>query len=253
MDHISKEILLSAAKSERVPNAYLFFGANSGSLLDEALSLAKVLDCTEKSGCGACDNCLKISKFCHPDLMLISGEGKAIGIDEVRQAATYTRYGPTLAKWKVVIVRDADKLTEDASNSFLKTLEEPVSNVLYILTTTREQRILKTISSRCQKIYFPEEKGRSETTDISLVERFILLDKTEIPELIQYADELSRHPDLEGVLNSIIGSYREKLKPSSARQFLGIRNIFRGIRAIERHGNKKLAMESMLLSMKGGA
>lgn len=230
--NIPRKILLGAVASERIPNAYLFVGANSQALLDEALFLAGEL------------------KSKSPDLAVISSSGKAIKIDEIRQISSFARFGPAECKWKVVIVQGADLMTEEASNSFLKTLEEPHDRILFILTTTRYSRILKTIASRCQQIMFAGEETDSYENTEEYADKILNIGKIDIPQLLSLAEELAQQPDPLAALNSILGSYRKKLDASSGKKFLAIKMILEAARSIERRGNKRLTMDNMLLSLK---
>lgn len=232
MEEISRKILLGAATSGRVPNAYLFVGADPEALLQEATSFAKELNCA------SCD------------LLVLSSGGKSIKIDEIRQVSDFVRFGPAMSKWKVIIINGADRMTEEASNSFLKTLEEPLNNVLFILTSARESKILRTISSRCQKLMFNNEKPASDESVEDLTEKILKIEEMSIPQMMAASEELSVDPELEEKLNSVIYNYRDKVDPASEKKILATRQIFSALRAIERKGNKRLALDSMFLSLK---
>lgn len=246
---------MGAAKSGRVPNAYLFVGADPKALFDEALLLAGVLNCSEKAelGCGTCDNCEKIARRVHPDLLVISNPGKSIKIDEIRGIADFVRFGPTYASWKVIIVDNADLMTEEASNSFLKTLEEPHGNILFILTTTRESRILRTISSRCQKILFSDSNIATDETVGHITEKLLNIGAMEIPNMLALSDELSAAPDLDYTLNQVLYDYRKKVDIASANDFLAMKSIFEALRSLDRKGNKRLTLDNMFFSLKEAA
>ncbi len=232
MEEISRKILLGAAASGRVPNAYLFVGADPEALLQEAASFAKALNCA------SCD------------LLILSGGGKSIKIDEIRQVSDFVRFGPAVSKWKVIIINGADRMTEEASNSFLKTLEEPLDRVLFILTSARESKILRTIASRCQKLMFNNEKPASDESVEDLTEKILNMEEMSIPQMMAASEELSVDPDLEEKLNSVLYNYRDKVGPAGGKKILATREIFNALRAIERKGNKRLALDSMFLSLK---
>jgi len=261
LENISRKVLLGAAASGRIPNAYLFVGADSQALLDEAVFFARVLNCTSEGkpfpcdfdGDKLCDSCKKIKRGSHADLLILSGNGKSIKIDEIRQVSDYVKFGPSLFKWKVIVVNGADRMTDEASNSFLKTLEEPLDQVLFILTTVRESRILRTVASRCQKIAFFNEKPSADETAAALAEKIFNIEKIDIPQLLAASDELSASPDLEGTLNSVLYDYRDKVNPASGKKFLAVREIFNALRGIERKANKRLALDTMFLSLKEGS
>jgi DNA polymerase III delta prime subunit len=232
LEEISRKILLGAAASGRVPNAYLFVGADPEALLQEATSFAKALNCA------SCD------------LLILSGGGKSIKIDEIRQVSDFVRFGPAVSKWKVIVINGADRMTEEASNSFLKTLEEPLDNILFILTTVRESKVLKTIASRCQKLMFNSEKPASDESVEALTEKILKIDEMSIPQMMAASEELSVDPELEEKLNSVIYNYRDKVGPAGGKKILAVREIFNALRAVERKGNKRLALDAMFLSLK---
>lgn len=250
---------MGAASSGRIPNAYLFAGANPQSLLDEAIFFAGVLNCSagpgsvREGGCGKCESCDKIKRRIHPDVLIISSsvrQGKSIKIDEIRQISSFVRFGPALSRWKLIIMEDADLMTEEASNSFLKTLEEPHKNVLFILLTTRETNILKTIVSRCQKIMFPNMEVKADDSADQLADKLTGAEKMSIPSLLALSDELSALPDLEGTLNSAIYKYGEKVDYRQEKKYVAVREIFEAVRSLERRANKRLTLDNMLLSLK---
>lgn len=94
---------------------------------------------------------LKKEPFAHPDFLLIEGEN-SISIDQIRKIKKWLTLKPYHGKTKAVLIKEAEKLTLPAQNAFLKTLEEPPSQSLIILTTGRPENLLPTIISRCQII-----------------------------------------------------------------------------------------------------
>ena len=235
MDNISKRLLSGAAKSGRVSNAYLFVGADTEELLEEAKLFSKELNCSSH------------------DLLLLSSNGKSVKIDEIRQITDFVKHGPVGQGWKVIIIHGADKMTEEASNSFLKTLEEPLNRILFILTTNRESKILRTIASRCQKVMFYGEKTAPDENAAELADKILNIDKMSIPQALAISDELSADPDIEDKLNSVLYSIGGKTGAGSGKKLLMTRQIFNALRGLERKGNKRLALDTMFLSLKEAA
>ena len=260
MEDISRKFLLGAVASGRIPNAYLFVGADSKALLDEAVFFARVLNCASKAktpcdleGSDQCESCGKVKKSCHPDLLLISGTGKSnsIKIEQIRQdVRDFVKFGPSTSKWKVIVIDGADRMEEEASNSFLKTLEEPLNQVLFILTTVRESNMLRTIASRCQKLMFYHENAAADENIEGLTEKILRIQEMSIPQLLALSEELSYDKDLESKLNSVLYDYRRKIDLKSRGKFLATREIFSALRSIERKANKRLALDTMFLSLK---
>ena len=170
------EVLRSALECRRIPASYLFSGPEGIGKNLAAMTLAKAVNCLEGDGVDPCDNCAscrKIDAGNHPDVHLIpprdkldeGGEtGDTIKIEHVRQLQDSIYLRPYEGKYKVFIVDNAHLLTPDASNAFLKTLEEPPANSLIILITSKPRMLLSTIVSRCQRVRFAslpkDELGR---------------------------------------------------------------------------------------------
>lgn len=143
-------------KKGKVPHAMLFEGPNGIGKKKVALWTFQALNCKEApgEGCGSCNTCERISRLTHPDLLLLAPEGESLGIDQIRKAHQMLQFKPLEALWKGVIVEEADRLTEEAANAFLKTLEEPPPWTLIILLASSAESLLPTVRSRCQKVRF---------------------------------------------------------------------------------------------------
>ncbi|HBV99232.1 MAG TPA: DNA polymerase III subunit delta' [Desulfotomaculum sp.] len=150
-------MLKGSLSSGRVAHAYLFSGPGGVGKLTTALAFAGALMCGSPpggEGCGQCDGCRRVAGGIHPDVELIRPEGATMKIGQLRKMAAGTQYGPATGMWTVRILDGADLMTQEAANSLLKTLEEPVTGVVIILVTARPQAMLPTIVSRCQHMYF---------------------------------------------------------------------------------------------------
>ena len=144
--------------SGRIPNGLLFWGpAGVGKRLS-ALETAKAINCESGSGdgCGTCISCRKIEHGNHADVKVIapSGRGRIIDVEAVDTINELASYRPFEARWRVVIIQDAERMGVPAQNHFLKTLEEPPSNTLFIMITEFPRLLLPTIRSRCQQVRF---------------------------------------------------------------------------------------------------
>ena len=142
----------------RLAHAYLFSGPDGCGKSQTAFALAQMLNCEspgEKNFCGECGSCRKIASGNHPDLYLLQAAvGETIKIEEIRTFIQRSGLRSFEANWKVFIIKNADRLTKDASNALLKTLEEPNRQTLMILTTSVPELCLDTIKSRCQGVNF---------------------------------------------------------------------------------------------------
>lgn len=166
------QLLKSVWMQNKLPSAYLFVGPEGIGKSFVARTFAKFINCLNKKiddSCDSCISCIKIDKGIHPDVHLISADmggvslevlGDSIKIDQIRQLQKDISLKPYEAKIKIFIINDAEKLTLEASNAFLKILEEPPADSLIILITSKPQLLLPTILSRCQRLKFsPLEKN----------------------------------------------------------------------------------------------
>lgn len=146
--------LRNAIKSNRIANGYIFAGPSEIGKELLAISLAKALNCVEGNGdfCDKCVSCRRINDENHTDVRLIRPDGTRLKIEQMRFLKKQSSYKSLESNRKIYIISDAEKMTPEAANSILKTLEEPSGVVLFILLTTVYNSILLTIRSRCQLV-----------------------------------------------------------------------------------------------------
>jgi DNA polymerase-3 subunit delta' len=148
----------------RLAHAYLFTGNDLEELEGIAGTLAKAINCQTAApaagqthdSCERCDSCRRINANNHPDVHWLRPESKlrVITIEQARELMRAVQLTPTGARHKVGIVVAAERMSPQAANAFLKTLEEPPSRSLLILLSTDPQRLLETIRSRCLSVRF---------------------------------------------------------------------------------------------------
>jgi len=155
---LALRILQGHLESGCIAPAYLFVGPEGVGKHMAAVEMAKALNCDKvpRGPCGACESCRRIARRVHPDLHELTSQGasEAIRIDEVWQVLGQVALRPFMGRWGVVILDGADRLTEEAGNLLLKTLEEPPSQARFFLITAKPFDCLPTIVSRCQAIRF---------------------------------------------------------------------------------------------------
>lgn len=149
--------LKRALSQGRLAHAYLFTGPEGVGKRTTALALAQVVNCQGGTldGCDACQACRKIRAGLHPDVRVIEPEGTSLKIDQIRELQAEVALKPYEGKRKVFIIDSAERMTEQAGNALLKTLEEPAGETILILVTSNASAVLPTISSRCQEVRFP--------------------------------------------------------------------------------------------------
>ncbi|MGR3220059.1 MAG: DNA polymerase III subunit delta' [Candidatus Anammoxibacter sp.] len=154
-------------KKSHLAHAYIFFGMDGVGKSLFAQQLTKTLNCNavDFDSCGKCVSCRKIEAGSSPDIMWVSLQKgkKLLGIDDVRAVQDSAALKPVESNHKIFIIREADKLSEEALNCLLKTLEEPPPATMIILLIQSLDSLPETIVSRCQVIRF-----RSLSNDIVL-------------------------------------------------------------------------------------
>ncbi|MBN1847914.1 MAG: DNA polymerase III subunit delta' [Deltaproteobacteria bacterium] len=141
----------------KIPHAYLFTGIPGVGKTTTALALAQALNCREpinEEGCGGCRACKQVMNGNFPDLISIEPDNQNIKIDQIRELNRNLCFKPVTGPYRVSIIHQAETMTAEAANAFLKTLEEPPPGNILILKVTEPLDLLGTIISRCQKIPF---------------------------------------------------------------------------------------------------
>ncbi len=141
----------SANNTQGMTHSWLFTGPPGSGRSNAAISFAAALLC-EKGGCGVCTNCLTVKDGSHADIELIKTEGLSIKVDEVRELITRTSWSPSVGNYRVVVIEDADRLTESAANALLKVIEEPGARTVWLLCAPTLTDVLPTIRSRCRHL-----------------------------------------------------------------------------------------------------
>ena len=138
-------------ESQSMTHAWLFTGPPGSGRSNTALAFAAALLCPD-SGCNNCINCTTALRGTHVDVELIRTEGLSIKIEEVRELITRSSWTPSVAQYRVVIIEDADRLTESAANALLKAIEEPGLRTVWLLCAPTLSDVLPTIRSRTRNL-----------------------------------------------------------------------------------------------------
>lgn len=189
-----KEYLNKSISQDNILHSYLFLGTEGIGKLLVAKEFARKILCLEntKDETCTCKSCTCFNSQNHPDFYIINEEGENIKIDTIRQITEKVIEKPIISNKKVYIINDCDKMTKEAQNCLLKTLEEPPEFVTIILISSNENIILNTIKSRCMTIKFKNIPNN---------------------ELAQYAKNVIGYEELsENLLTSFDGSIGKAIK-----------------------------------------
>ena len=191
--------LQNAIKLNKVAHAYLFSGPRGTGKTSMAKIMAKALNCVHgptTEPCNECEICKGITKGTISDIVEIDAASNN-GVDEIRDLRDKVKYLPSECRYKVYIIDEVHMLSQGAFNALLKTLEEPPSHVIFILSTTEPHKIPATILSRCQRFDFQS------------------LDKADIVERLQYvlnAENIKATPEaVDLIAESSEGGMRDAL------------------------------------------
>mgnify|MGYP006323668167 FL=1 len=192
--------LSNAIEQDKVNHAYLFVGSRGTGKTSMAKILAASLNC-ERGGptlhpCGECESCTSIAAGTSVDVVEMDAASNR-SVDDIRSLRDRVAFAPSHGGWKVYILDEAHMLTKEAWNAFLKTLEEPPPNTVFILATTEAHKVMPTIADRCQRFDFQ----RPSVDQIS-----------EVLNRVSAAESISIDPGAVAMLaRSASGSFRDAL------------------------------------------
>jgi len=156
-----KETLVNAINNSKIVHAYLLTGPRGSGKTSSARILAKSLNCSNAldgkspstQPCGVCESCVSIANSSSIDVVEIDAASHG-GVDDARQIVEKVNLASVNGKFRVYIIDEVHMLSNAAFNALLKVIEEPPSNVVFILATTEVDKVPKTIASRCQQLRF---------------------------------------------------------------------------------------------------
>ena len=218
--------LRHSANLGRVSHSYLFCGPRGSGKTTTARIMAKAVNCLDLQDgdpCNSCTVCTSINDGQFMDIIEMDAASNR-GIDEIRDIREKVNFSPVQGKRKVYIIDEAHMLTDQASNAFLKTLEEPPAHVMFILCTTEAHRILPTIVSRCQRFDFrriPSNAIFDRLDEISRAEGAVV-DSEALRLVARYADGSLR--DAENLLEQLVVSYDCGVTLAQVEELLGLGN-----------------------------
>jgi DNA polymerase III subunit delta' len=149
-------------------HAWLLTGPPGSGRSNAAAAFAAALLC-EAAGCGECKSCRMVSSGSHPDVAVLATEKVIISIDEIRQLVAQSYFGGSISRYQIMIIEDADRMTERSSNVLLKALEEPPAGTIWLLCAPSEADMLPTIRSRVRRVALKQPS--TETVKQLLISR----------------------------------------------------------------------------------
>ena len=180
------EVLRRAVAGNRhaMTHAWLFVGPPGSGRSNAAKAFAAALQC-RAGGCGTCEACRTTLSGAHPDVTLLRTEQLSIGVAEVRELVGRANVGPVLGGFQIVVVEDADRITERGADALLKGLEEPSPRTVWLLCAPSADDVIVTIRSRCRQLKLVTPSDEAVTQ--------LLIDRDGVsPALAAYAARASQ-------------------------------------------------------------
>lgn len=208
----NKEILKKIIKLSQISHSYIFWGTEGIGKKIIAKEFAKKILCLEnkEENC-KCKSCIEFDSKNNPDFSILDLEDGKIKIEQVREMQRKVAEKPIISNKKVYIINDADKMTIEAQNCLLKTLEEPPEYITIILICSNENNLLSTIKSRCTRIFFEPieiEKVKKYVIENKLFENIneniIELSQGSIGKAINLLEHQNLYENLEKILISLL-------------------------------------------------
>lgn len=180
----NKKILEKAINLKKMSHSYIFWGTEGIGKKIIAKEFAKQILCLgdNKPDC-KCKSCIEFDSENNPDFQLINSENDKIKIEQIREMQRKIAEKPIISHHKVYIIDNADRMTPEAQNCLLKTLEEPPEYIVIILICSNENNLLSTIKSRCTRLHFDKIENSEILDYINKNEP----DKNISPNIIEFA------------------------------------------------------------------
>ena len=216
--------LKNQINSERIAHAYLLCGTRGTGKTSTAKILAKAVNCLNSDHgepCNECEMCKKINAGIAIDVTELDAASHN-GVDNIRDIIEDVQYPPQEARYKVYIIDEVHMLSIGAVNAFLKTLEEPPSNIIFILATTDPQKLPITILSRCQRFDFKRIKSADifERLRKIVTQQGVFVEDKSLKLISRVSDGAMR--DALSILDQAISMNEDKVEYDSLIDMLGL-------------------------------
>ena len=154
----------NAIRQKKISHAYLLCGESGSGKRLVAEAFAKAVLCEEGGieACGKCKSCKQAESGNHPDIRVVVREKATLGVKEIREQVTAdVQIKPYSSEYKIYLIDEAEKMTEEAQNALLKTIEEPPEYAVFLLMAERQELLLSTVLSRCVLLpFYPVATGK---------------------------------------------------------------------------------------------
>ena len=185
----------------------------------------------------------------HPDIHTIESKNiKSIGIEDIKHLQKEMIFNPYIESVQIALIFDAQKLTTEAQNSFLKTLEESSNSTAYILITDSEKNLLQTIVSRSSRVYTKETNIKRETQNIPEILKLDLI------EAFSQIEKIAKEKDRTDNLILDLELYYQQLFKEALNQNRqtkqicdNIQEVLKTRKRLEANGNRRLLLENLFL------
>ncbi|MBI3313503.1 MAG: hypothetical protein HYZ83_04660 [Candidatus Omnitrophica bacterium] len=245
-------------EKNRLSTTYLLSGGNAQK--DElALAFASALNCEAGKIFEACScvSCHKIQNQSHPDVLQVGKdiEAKSIKIEEIRSMKNKASLKPYEGKWKVFIFPEADRLTAEAQNALLKTLEEPPTHSIFILLVENKNHLFETIQSRSFEVRLRPAEDSGNDSKVRAEDIIASLGAGNWEDFFEKYQAVPRE-QLNDLLDGLLEYFQKSMKRAAADQEKLIRvvqaveQVVQGKESLDDNVNQKLALTRLAMRLR---
>jgi hypothetical protein len=256
--------LRAALSRGRLHHAWIIAGLDIERAALLAKTFAGALLCPSSPGepCGACGPCTRLAAGTHADFIFVAPEGegstRVIKVDAIRGVVHAVSLAPLEGDRKVVVVRDAGRMTRDAQNALLKTLEEPPPSTILVLVTHQVEVLLPTIRSRCLKVALKlRPLAHAAAADASIAELFAALGQGPTPALDLAEKWVTEKDDIEHRLDALYSTLAMRAATdarandeNAGRSLVALTAVSTARRALRGYANARLTLDWLFTQLR---